>query len=191
LEPEGVCAIIVLPAETPSGNAMNTPPNPDPRPVWRPIQRQSFAQSWTAVRLRKHADFQRAYAASRKRQSASMSWFLAPRQPAAAGCPPDCQSARLEGPRVGLTAGKVLGKAHERNRIKRRVREALRRHLDLLPQGCDLIFHPRRSILTLEFAKLEAEIVRILEQANAEATRIAGWQAQSSVRPIAPAKPAS
>jgi hypothetical protein len=36
----------------------------------------------------------------------------------------------------------------------------------LLPQGCDLILHPRRSVLTLEFAKLEAEIVRILQQAK-------------------------
>jgi ribonuclease P protein component len=51
------------------------------------------------------------------------------------------------------------------------MREALRRHVELLPQGCDLILHPRRSILTLEFAKLEAEIVRILQQANAEAKR--------------------
>ena len=170
---------------------MNTPPSPDARQARRPTQRQSSTQSWTGARLRKHADFQCAYAASRKRQSASMSWFLAPRQPAAADCPPDCQSARLEGPRVGLTAGKVLGKAHERNRIKRRVREALRRHLDLLPEGCDLIFHPRRTVLTLEFAKLEAEIVRILEQANAEAARISGRPVQPSARQIAPAKPAS
>ena len=76
-------------------------------------------------------------------------------------------------PRVGLTAGKVLGKAHDRNRIKRRMREALRRHLELLPSGFDLIFHPRRVVLTMDFAKLEAEIVRILQQANAEATRMA------------------
>ena len=68
--------------------------------------------------------------------------------------------------RVGLTVGKVIGKAHERNRIKRRVREALRRHVDLLPAGFDLIFHPRRSVLTMEFAQLEREIVRILEQAQ-------------------------
>jgi ribonuclease P protein component len=122
----------------------------------------------TGARLQKHADYQRAYAASRKRQSASMSWFLAPQQLVAA----DRQAARPAGSRVGLTAGKILGKAHERNRIKRRMREALRRHLDLLPQGCDLIFHPRRSILTLEFAKLEAEIVRILQQASAEARRM-------------------
>jgi ribonuclease P protein component len=75
--------------------------------------------------------------------------------------------------RVGLTAGKVLGKAHERNRIKRRMREALRRHLDLLPEGADLILHPRRVVLTMEFSKLEAEIVRILRQARAEAEKLA------------------
>ena len=123
-------------------------------------------QSLTGVRLRKHADYQRAYAASRKRQSASMSWFLAPQSTAitAADLP--------GGPRVGLTAGKVLGNAHERNRIKRRMKEALRRHMDLLPPGCDLILHPRRIVLTMEFKKLEAEIVRILQQAKIEAVRM-------------------
>jgi len=88
-----------------------------------------------------------------------MSWFVAP------------QAEPIPGPRVGLTAGKVLGKANERNRIKRRMREVLRRHVDLLPAGCDLILHPRRSVLRVEFTKLEAEVVRILGQANAEATR--------------------
>jgi ribonuclease P protein component len=65
----------------------------------------------------------------------------------------------------------VLGKAHERNRIKRRMREALRRHISLIPAGFDLILHPRRVVLTMEFPKLEAEVVRILEQAIAEAAR--------------------
>ncbi|MGH9607410.1 MAG: ribonuclease P protein component [Terracidiphilus sp.] len=137
-------------------------------------------QSLTGVRLRRHADYQRAYAAARKRQSASMSWFLAPRtapDPAGSADPgigpsPDASNGPALLPRVGLTAGKVLGKAHERNRIKRRMREALRRHADLLPPGFDLIFHPRRAVLTTDFAKLEAEIVRILEQANAEAVRL-------------------
>jgi ribonuclease P protein component len=130
-------------------------------------------RSLKGVRLRKHADFQRAYAASRKRQSASMSWFLAPRDGA----------GDSNGARVGLTAGKVLGKAHERNRIKRRMREALRRHVDLLPDGCDLILHPRRAVLTLEFAKLEAEMVRILAQARAEAARL---RANAQAAPSAP-----
>jgi ribonuclease P protein component len=129
---------------------MNLPANPG--------QRQTLKGS----RLRKHSDFQRAYAAARKRQSASMTWFLAAQQAVGAAAPVS---------RVGLTAGKVLGKAHERNRIKRRMREALRRNLHLLPGGFDLILHPRRSVLTMQFAKLEAEIVRILEEASAEARR--------------------
>jgi ribonuclease P protein component len=116
-------------------------------------------QSLARVRLRKHGDFQRAYdAAGRKRQSASMSWFLA------------IQSAP-DGPRVGLTVGKVLGKAHERNRIKRRIREVLRRNVELLPPGFDLILHPRRTVLTMEFTKLHDEVVRILRQASAEAAQ--------------------
>jgi ribonuclease P protein component len=135
----------------------------------------------TGVRLSKHADYQRAYAASRKRQSASMSWFLAPQQPQA--------NQDLPGPRVGLTAGKVVGKAHERNRIKRRMREALRRHTGLLPKGCDLILHPRRSVLTIDFAKLEAEIVRILQQARTEASRLPEQIVSSS--PLQAARTAS
>ncbi len=139
----------------------------------------SRVQSLSGLRLRKHADYQRAYAAGRKRQSASMSWFLAAQEGAQAG------SGRPENdgpatPRVGLTAGKVLGKAHERNRIKRRMREVLRRHVDLLPVGCDLIFHPRRTILTIEFGKLEAEIVRILHQANSEAVKTITGACQTS-----------
>jgi ribonuclease P protein component len=138
----------------------------------RPAQRQSLV----AARLRKHADYLRTYAAARKRQSASMSWFLAPQAPLIPAPQtlepqiPGPSVTRL-GPRVGLTVGKVLGKAIQRNRIKRRMREALRRHVGLLPEGCDLIFHPRRNVLTMEFAQLEAEIVRILEQARTEASR--------------------
>jgi ribonuclease P protein component len=147
--------IHAVPADTFRAVAMTTLPQPD--------QRRSPRQSLTGVRLRKHADYQRAYEASRKHQSSSMSWFLAPQSPADSPV----------GPRIGLTAGKVLGKAHERNRIKRRMKEALRRHLDLLPAAGDLIFHPRRAVLTLDFRKLEAEIVRILQQANLEAARTA------------------
>ncbi len=124
-----------------------------------PAQRQTLAFS----RLRKHSDFLLAYATGRKRQSATMSWFLAPQTQHGA--------TASNVARIGLTVGKVLGKAHQRNRIKRRLREALRRHVDLLPQGFDLIFHPRQGVLTVEFAQLEAEIVRILEIARAEAAR--------------------
>lgn len=135
-----------------------------------PSQTATHKQSLVPFRLRRHADFQRAYTAARKHQSAFMSWFLAPRPAADAG-----------GSRVGLTVGKVLGKAHERNRIKRRMREALRRHVDLLPAASDLILHPRRAVLALDFTKLEAEIVRILTQARAEAAHVSIEPGRSSL----------
>jgi ribonuclease P protein component len=141
---------------------------PEPQTAAPAVQVASAApkvrESLAAARLRKHADFQRVYAEGRKRRSASMSWFLAAQSEAA-------------GPRVGLTVGKVLGPSHERNRIKRRLREVLRRHVDQLPAGCDLILHPHRTVLKLEFTKLDAEIVRILQQANAE-------QARANPRPL-------
>jgi ribonuclease P protein component len=129
------------------------------KPAQRP-QGAARSQSLTGARLRKHADYQRAYAAARKRQSQSMSWFLAPQQTDGPHAP--------AGPRVGLTAGKVLGKAHERNRIKRRMRDVLRRNAEMLPAGFDLILHPRRTVLTMEFAKLEAEILRIINLARGD-----------------------
>jgi ribonuclease P protein component len=94
-----------------------------------------------------------------------MSWFLAPQTAAQTTEGASAPAA----PRVGLTVGKIMGKAHERNRIKRRMREALRRHIDLLPVGFDVILHPRRSVLTMEFAQLEREVVRILQQAEVQA----------------------
>jgi ribonuclease P protein component len=158
-----------------SALAMSNTPKPREPQQEPPTNQAPFTQTLKGVRLRRHADYQRAYAASKKKQSASMSWFLAART-----LEDHKPATELPGPRIGLTAGKVLGKAHERNRIKRRMREALRRHADLLPANCDLIIHPRRSVLTLEFAKLEAEIVRILSQAQADAARL-------STKPAAPA----
>lgn len=163
------------------------------KPTSRPAQRQSLA----GVRLRKHADYQRAYASARKRQSASMSWFFAPQSlvhPAVASDHPEAAvpSHLPIGPRVGLTVGKVMGKATERNRIKRRMREALRRHVDMLPQGFDLIFHPRRIVLTMDFMQLEAEIVRILQQAHELISTEAARMVKLPVpAPDSAAKPAS
>ena len=107
------------------------------------------------ARLRKHADYQRVYQRSRKHFSPSMTYFFAKR-------------VSGEGVRVGLTAGRVLGKAVERNRIKRRMREAVRRNLALLTSNVDVVLHPRRTVLTANFATLQGEVSRIfavIEQA--------------------------
>ena len=81
------------------GIAMTIPLNADPR--WTAPGSELRRQSLAGARLRKHADYQRAYAAGRKRQSASMSWFLAPqtgsqRRVRASGSPPaKCWARRM------------------------------------------------------------------------------------------------
>ena len=111
------------------------------------------------LRLRKHADYQRVYTSSRKQFSKQMSFFYSLR--------PEGRRSDTEGPRIGLTVGKVLGNAVERNRIKRRMRECVRRHAATLTFPVDVILHPRRSVLLLEAAKLDSEIAQIFRTIQA------------------------
>jgi ribonuclease P protein component len=111
-------------------------------------------------RLRKHSDYQRVYAASRKQFGRQMSYFFHLRPSLGPdGCP--LRDANPAGARVGLTVGKVMGKAVDRNRMKRRMREAVRRQLALLRAPVDVVIHPRRSVIDLDFANLEREVASV------------------------------
>jgi ribonuclease P protein component len=57
--------------------------------------------------------------------------------------------------------GKVLGGAVDRNRIRRRMRSAVRNHLRELVRPLDLVLHPRKSVLTLKFSQLDAEVMQV------------------------------
>ena len=105
------------------------------------------------LRLRKHADYQRVYNSSRKQFTKQMAFFFSLR--------PETRRSDTPGPRVGLTVGKVLGMAVERNRIKRRLRECVRRHAATVTFPVDIIVHPRRTALTLEAAALDREVAQI------------------------------
>lgn len=116
----------------------------------------------SAIRLRKHADFQRIYEASRKQFSKQMSFFFSTRpHNGYNGCALRCVAPEL--PRVGLTVGKVMGKAVDRNRIKRRMREAIRQNVSLLRSPVDVVLHPRRSVIHLEFEALRHEVATVFQ----------------------------
>jgi ribonuclease P protein component len=119
--------------------------------------------SSTAHRLCKHADYQLAYKASRKQFGKQLAYFHAPR-------PADRRSATT-GPRIGLTVPKALGKAVDRNRIKRRMREAVRAALPLLTAPVDVILHPRRSTIDLDFTQLKREVAIIFRGIQASYDR--------------------
>jgi ribonuclease P protein component len=114
---------------------------------------------YIVFRLRKHADYQRVYKASRKQFSKQMAFFFAFRSPETA-----IRAMDATVPRVGLTVGKVMGKAVDRNRIKRRMREAVRHNLSSLTLPVDIILHPRRSVIDLDFATLEREVAQVFRQ---------------------------
>ena len=64
--------------------------------------------------------------------------------------------------RFGISVKKALGGAVVRNRIRRRIREILRRNRTEIPSAWDIVIHPRRSVARAPFAPLEAELVRLL-----------------------------
>jgi ribonuclease P protein component len=112
-------------------------------------------------RLRKHSDFDRVYKQGRRHFSPHMTVFYL-RQ--AEGARPERRS------RVGFTVGRALGGAVERNRIKRRLREAVRLRRSALEKACavdvvgvDVVINPKKSVLKLEFAVVLEEVGRALD----------------------------
>jgi ribonuclease P protein component len=115
-----------------------------------------------AARLLKHSDFDRVYKQGRRHFSSHMTVFYLRR---AEG------SSSSGGARVGFTVGRVLGGAVDRNRIKRRLREAVRLRRSVLtglmgPAGAcsvDVVINPKKSVLTVEFSTVLDEVGRALE----------------------------
>ena len=61
-------------------------------------------------------------------------------------------------PRVGFTVTKKMGNAVIRNRIKRRLREAVRKHVDKMLPGHDYVFISRHKALDCPFTDLLRDI---------------------------------
>ncbi len=104
---------------------------------------QSFPKS---ARLLKRADFVRVYEQGRRHFGAHMTFFYR-----------DGEAGRV---RVGLTVSRALGGSVERNRIRRRVREAVRLNLRELERAADVVINPKRSAAKAEFSVLLAEVAK-------------------------------
>jgi ribonuclease P protein component len=65
------------------------------------------------------------------------------------------------GPRIGFTVTRAIGKAVVRNRIRRRVREAVRFHLERLNPQWSIVINPRRKALAAPMPELQREVERL------------------------------
>jgi ribonuclease P protein component len=122
---------------------------------------QKTARFPRTARLLRHADFERVYKQGRRHFSASMTVFYWPRPQAQT---PDPGTAGL---RVGFTVGRALGGAVQRNRMKRRLREAVRMTRPAVGVAADVVINPKKSLLTTDFAAVMNEVSRafvIIEQ---------------------------
>jgi ribonuclease P protein component len=109
--------------------------------------RRKFPRS---VRLLRHADFERVYQQGRRHFSPHMTVFYMRRDSG-------------EGLRVGFTVSRALGGAVDRNRMKRRLREAVRLRRPEESPAVDVVINPKRSLLTTDFAGVLKEMTRAFQ----------------------------
>ena len=97
-----------------------------------------------SARLLRTADYRKVYAEGRRRNLGILAAISR-----ATGEQPS---------RVGMAVSRAFGGAVERNRLKRRLREAVRKHRADLGPGWDIVFHPRAEAKAAKFADLEAAV---------------------------------
>jgi ribonuclease P protein component len=119
--------------------------------------RSSHALGRTA-RVRRRAEFERAYDTGVRLQGRFMLVFVVPNGSG--------------GSRLGVSATRKLGPAVVRNRAKRRARELFRRHTRAV--GVDIIIVPRREFLDAPFTRLEADYAALLRRRDAPQAPRAG-----------------
>jgi ribonuclease P protein component len=106
-------------------------------------------------RLLKHAEFDQVYKHGKRHFSPSMTFFY------------QVYAAEKPGARIGFTVSRALGQAVTRNRMKRRMRDAVRHHLAELNQrltekqmAAEIVINPKKGLLQAEPKAVQAEVAK-------------------------------
>ncbi len=68
--------------------------------------------------------------------------------------------------RFGFSVSRRIGKAVVRNRVKRRLREAVRLRMGQIEPGWDVVFIARAPIREVDFHTIDAAVARLLRRAS-------------------------
>ena len=115
-------------------------------------------------RLLKHADFDRVYKQGKRHFAPHITVFYLRREG-------ETGAGNL---RIGFTVGKALGGAVQRNRMKRRLREAVRLSGLKPDYSVDIVINPKRSFLSAEFSAIRSEVgaaLRAIERSLGKSRR--------------------
>jgi ribonuclease P protein component len=69
-----------------------------------------------------------------------------------------------DGPKAGFTVSKAMGKAVVRNRMRRRMREAVRLRLSGLDSKWRVVFNPRKPVLDATREAIERDVERLIQR---------------------------
>jgi ribonuclease P protein component len=72
----------------------------------------------------------------------------------------------IEISRFAVVAGRSVGNAVQRNRVKRRIREAVRPNLPKISSGWDIILLARKPILEAKYEEVRSAVVKLLQRAD-------------------------
>jgi len=102
------------------------------------------------ARLLRHSDFERVYKQGKRHFATHFTVFY-------------LQRPTPGGPRIGFTVGRALGGAVDRNRMKRRLREAVRSNWMELDVSVDVVINPKKSLLKAGFPELLEQMKRAFD----------------------------
>jgi ribonuclease P protein component len=80
--------------------------------------------------------------------------------------------------RVGITVSGRVGNAVVRNRVRRRLREAVRARFERLRPGCDVLLVARPASAHATWAELSAALDSVLDRSGATTAVLEGVQAE-------------